>query len=239
MHIPVWINPHDSPSAFPDAEFALREPDGLLAVGGDLSLPRLLHAYRNSIFPWYSSDQPILWWSPDPRSVLFPPQLKISRSLGKVIRSNRYEVTLDEAFDAVIHACAQPRGDGGGTWITPEMATAYSDLHAQGHAHSAESWYRGRLVGGLYGVSIGKIFFGESMFTRMTDASKVAFVYLVRQLQAWGFPLIDCQVHTAHLAISVNGASNPVHRHHGGLTSSTIRGPGPGHQAALDLRDRG
>ncbi|MDH5594857.1 MAG: leucyl/phenylalanyl-tRNA--protein transferase, partial [Gammaproteobacteria bacterium] len=167
---------------FPDVEQALTEPEGLLAVGGDLSPERLLEAYRRGIFPWYSEDQPVLWWSPNPRSVLFPDKLKISRSLKKTLNKNLYTVTLDTAFRDVMVACAQPRKDGNGTWITPDMIDAYCTLFEQGHAHSVETWLNDELVGGLYGIAIGKVFFGESMFSKKTDASKVAFTKLVQQL---------------------------------------------------------
>jgi leucyl/phenylalanyl-tRNA---protein transferase len=197
---PCWLDPDDPELWFPNVELALQEPDGLLAVGGDLSEDRLLLAYRRGIFPWYGPGQPILWWSPDPRLVLFPSRLRVTRSLAKTIRKAAFSLTLDQAFDAVINACAEPRPGQAGTWITPEMMAAYRDLHAAGYAHSVECWQDGRLVGGLYGVAIGRIFFGESMFARSTDASKVAFVGLVRQLSRWGFPLVDCQVHTTHLA---------------------------------------
>lgn len=197
---PVWLNPTDPGQDFPDVSLALREPDGLLAVGGDLGTERLLSAYRHGIFPWYSSEQPILWWSPDPRTVLFPAALKVSRSLRKTLNSQRFQVTLDTAFDAVIAGCAEPRADSNGTWISRDMIDAYGRLHTQGHAHSVECRRDGRLVGGLYGVAIGRVFFGESMFSREANASKVAFCQLVRQLTAWGFGLIDCQVYSAHLA---------------------------------------
>jgi leucyl/phenylalanyl-tRNA--protein transferase len=176
------------------------EPDGLLAVGGDLSPPRLLLAYRHGIFPWYSQDTPILWWSPDPRLVLFPEELKIAKSLQRVVRKGRFTVTFDRDFGGVIRACAAVRRrQGEGTWLVPEMILAYSRLHELGYAHSVESWFEGRLVGGLYGVALGRVFFGESMFTTMPDASKVAFVHLVDRLAAWGFEMIDCQVTTHHL----------------------------------------
>ena len=185
---------------FPDVEYA--GPEGLLAVGGDLNSERLLAAYRQGIFPWYSDDQPILWWSPDPRAVLLPDNLKISRSLRKTIRKNIFRVTLDQDFAGVVRACASPRrGDSGtGTWITPEMMDAYTKLYQLGYAHSVEVWHDNKLVGGLYGVSLGKAFFGESMFNRMTDASKVGFSFLVRQLEKWGYDFIDCQVESEHLA---------------------------------------
>lgn len=186
-------------SDFPPVEFA--SPEGLLAVGGDLRSERLLSAYRNGIFPWYSPGQPVLWWSPDPRTVLFPHRLKISRSLDKVLRQNRFHVTLDRTFEGVIDACAAPRSahPTGGTWITREMRAAYCELHALGYAHSVEAWSGTELVGGLYGVALGGVFFGESMFSRATDASKVALVRVVGQLITWGYTLIDCQVGSAHL----------------------------------------
>ncbi|HEB85656.1 MAG TPA: leucyl/phenylalanyl-tRNA--protein transferase, partial [Gammaproteobacteria bacterium] len=174
-------------------------PDGLLAIGGDLSIERLLAAYRRGIFPWYSGDQPVLWWSPDPRSVLAPGKLRISRSLRKILKKNPFRVSLDEAFTEVIYECSQPRKYESGTWITDEMQQAYIRLHDAGHAHSVECWQGDRLVGGLYGIAQGKVFFGESMFARVSDASKIAFVYLVRQLQCWGFGLIDCQIQSEHL----------------------------------------
>lgn len=196
---PYWLDPTDRGFAFPPTCQALRDPNGLLAVGGDLSPARLLTAYRHGIFPWFSTGQPILWWTPDPRSVLFPSELYVSRSLGKTLRRGTFRVTMDEAFAQVMSACAEPRPDGFGTWITPDMHRAYVALHHLGYAHSVESWQDGKLVGGLYGVAIGRVFFGESMFTRRTDASKVAFAHLVRQLVDWDFGLIDCQVSTAHL----------------------------------------
>lgn len=183
---------------FPPCELA--DPNGLLAVGGDLTPERLLLAYRQGIFPWYSNDTPILWWSPDPRLVLFPSELKISHSLRRVIRKNPFRVTFNRAFGEVIRSCAEVRRrEGEGTWITEEMIDAYCLLHRLGFAHSVESWHQGELVGGLYGVAIGRVFFGESMFTRKTDASKVAFVHLVRVLQRKGCEVIDCQVSTNHL----------------------------------------
>ena len=183
---------------FPDPSFA--DPSGLLGVGGDLTPDRLLLAYRSGIFPWYSAGQPILWWSPDPRMVLYTEQLRVQRSLAKRIRQGRYTVTLDTSFAEVLRRCAEvPRPGQDGTWITQEMTEAYEHLHALGHAHSVEAWEEGELVGGLYGVAVGRLFSGESMFALRPDASKVAFVHLVRQLWQWGFPLVDCQVHTQHL----------------------------------------
>lgn len=196
---PYWIDPDSPEIYFPDVEAALREPDGLLAVGGDLKPERLLYAYRNGIFPWFGPDQPILWWAPDPRLVLFPEQLRISRSLSRTLRKQLFTITFDTAFAQVVRECAAPRPGQAGTWITPEMQAAYRHMHELGHAHSVECWQQGELVGGLYGIAIGHVFFGESMFTRVTDASKVGFVALVQKLQASGYRLIDCQVHTAHL----------------------------------------
>lgn len=197
---PYWLDPQDPTAAFPPVELALRDPDGLLALGGDLSMGRLLNAYRQGIFPWYSEGQPILWWSPDPRTVLRPEALKISRSLRKTLRKNLFRITLDRDFAAVMAACAEPRADGLGTWITADITRAYRRLHELGYAHAVEAWQDDRLVGGLYGVALGNVFFGESMFARVSDASKVAFVHLVKQLLRWGFVLIDCQVYTGHLA---------------------------------------
>lgn len=198
LHDLAWIDPGRF-LPFPPVEQALRDPDGLLAFGGDLSPRRLLMAYRAGVFPWYNQGQPILWWSPDPRSVLFPERLKISRSLRKTLRNTEYEVSLDTAFAEVIAACAAPRDEDGGTWITEDMQRAYLHLHELGHAHSVECRHDGELSGGLYGIAIGGVFFGESMFSRRRDASKIAFAHLVKQLMAWDFRLIDCQVHNAHL----------------------------------------
>lgn len=184
---------------FPPIEQALTDPNGLLAAGGDLSIERLLQAYSLGIFPWFDDDQPILWWSPDPRAVLFPEQLHISRSLHKTLRSGRFRVTADTAFDAVVSACAEPRKDSRGTWITDDIRAAYSAMHRHGFAHSVECWHDNKLVGGIYGIALGKLFFGESMFSRMTDASKTAFVHLVEHLKLQGCPLIDCQVMNPHL----------------------------------------
>ena len=184
--------------SFPPSHLAIKE--GLLAVGGDLSPERILLAYRNGIFPWYSKGEPILWWSPDPRLVLYPDELIISRSLRKVIKRNLFQITFDKAFDAVIQACADAkRSYGEGTWITDEMKAAYCELHRQGYAHSVEAWQDDKLVGGLYGIAIGRAFFGESMFSHVSNASKVAFVTLVENLKRLKFSLIDCQVRTDHL----------------------------------------
>jgi leucyl/phenylalanyl-tRNA--protein transferase len=192
-----WLGPE---SPFPPLEAALLRPNGLLAVGGDLSPSRLIEAYRHGIFPWFNEGEPILWWSPDPRMVLFPQELKISRSLRKTLKRGNYEIRADSAFKQVMEACAAPRGEHTGTWIHAEMIAAYGRLHEIGMAHSMETWIEGELVGGLYGVGQGKMFFGESMFSRVSDASKIAFVHLVAQLQRWGFEMIDCQMKTEHLA---------------------------------------
>ncbi len=190
-----------SEPVFPPLETALAEPNGLLAAGGDLSPHRLLAAYSRGIFPWYSKGEPILWWSPDPRMVLFPDEIRISRSLAKTLRNKPYEVRLDTAFTDVMAACATaPREGQAGTWITREMRAAYERLHALGFAHSVETWIDGKLAGGLYGVAIGRAFFGESMFSRATDASKIALAHLGAQLRRLGFGIIDCQMETAHLA---------------------------------------
>jgi len=185
---------------FPDVSQALEEPNGLLAVGGQLEPETLLQAYRQGIFPWYSEGQPILWWSPDPRMVLYPAELRVSRSLRRTRRRGAWRVSMDEAFPAVIKACAGPRLDDSGTWITPAILTAYIRLHELGWAHSVEVWWEGQLAGGLYGIAIGQVFFGESMFHHVRDASKLALVSLVRQLQSWDFRLIDCQVASPHLS---------------------------------------
>lgn len=189
-----------SGQAFPPVTAALSEPNGLLAAGGDLSVPRLLDAYRHGIFPWFSPGQPILWWSPDPRMALIPHELNISRSLAKTLRNRQYEVRADTSFGAVMRACAEPRRDQEGTWISDDMIGAYGALHELGIAHSIETWVDGKLAGGLYGVAVGRMFFGESMFSRITDASKLALVHLARQLERWQFGMIDCQMHTPHLA---------------------------------------
>ena len=195
-----WLPPQP---AFPPVESALREPDGpngLLAAGGDLSPERLLAAYRHGIFPWYSPGDPILWWSPDPRMVLFPAELKISRSFAKVLRNRPYEVRLDTCFARVMAECAAPRHGQPGTWISAEMQAAYTRLHELGYAHSVETWIDGELAGGLYGVALGRVFYGESMFSRVRDASKIALAHLCRHVEQRGFAVIDCQMKTEHLA---------------------------------------
>ncbi len=189
----AWLERGDP---FPPVERALKNPNGLLAAGADLSLERLLEAYRRGIFPWYSSGQPPLWWSPDPRMVLFVDELKVPRSLAKSIRNKGYEVRIDTAFPHVLRGCSEPRNYEPGTWLGPDMRTAYARLHSEGYAHSFETWRENELVGGLYGVAVGRMFYGESMFSRATDASKVALVKLVEVLKTRGFQLIDCQMHT-------------------------------------------
>jgi leucyl/phenylalanyl-tRNA---protein transferase len=193
------LNPRDSHQPFPPVERALAEPNGLLAIGGCLSPVRLVNAYRHGIFPWFNDDEPILWWSPDPRWVLAPDQVKVSRSLGKRLKRGEFQFSFDRAFDRVVKACSEPREDAGGTWITAEMQAAYLRLHHRGFAHSFETWRDGQLAGGLYGVAIGQVFFGESMFHRTTDASKAALALGCERLREWGYRLIDCQVHTRHL----------------------------------------
>ncbi|MGE6792834.1 leucyl/phenylalanyl-tRNA--protein transferase [Pseudomonas guineae] len=184
---------------FPPLNKALREPNGLLAAGGDLRPERLIEAYRHGCFPWFQDDQPILWWSPDPRTVLLPNKLHISRSLAKVLRQARYRVTFDQAFADVIRACAGPRSYAAETWITSPMQDAYLELHKRGVAHSVEVWRDNQLIGGLYGLAMGQLFFGESMFSHADNASKVGFATLVERLKHWGFALIDCQMPTEHL----------------------------------------
>lgn len=194
----AWLR-DDSP--FPPLESALPEPNGLLAAGGDLSPERILAAYRRGIYPWFSAGQPVLWWSPDPRMVLYVDEFRVSRSLRKRVRRGEFELRVDHAFDAVVHHCAYSLRSGQtGTWITPGIAEAYIALHEAGFAHCVEAWRDGELVGGLYGIALGRVFFGESMFARETDASKVALVGLVDLLRRLEVPLIDCQQETAHLA---------------------------------------
>ena len=191
-----WLE-RDTP--FPTVSSALKDPNGLLAAGADLSSERLLEAYRHGIFPWFSEGDPILWWSPDPRMILFPAELKISRSFGKTLRNRSYEARFDSAFDEVVAGCAAPRKGEPGTWISGAMIEAYRRLHRLGYAHSVETWIDGDLAGGLYGVAIGRVFFGESMFSRSRDASKIALAALVAYLKSAGFGLIDCQMRTQHL----------------------------------------
>ena len=199
MQLPL-LDPADPAQDFPAIDTALTEPNGLLAVGGCLSAQRIISAYKQGIFPWYSPGEPILWWSPNPRLVLFPEKLKISHSLKKTIRKKSFGITYDQSFSQVMQYCAAPRTEDTGTWITEEIYQAYTHLYNQGVAHSFEAKCDNELVGGLYGIAIGQVFFGESMFHRKTDASKVAFYHLVKQLAEWGYRLIDCQVHTNHLS---------------------------------------
>lgn len=192
-----WLSGDDP---FPPVESALGEPNGLLAAGGDLSPGRLMAGYARGIFPWFGEGDPVLWWSPDPRMVLRPRDLHVSRSLRRTLRSARYRVSCDADFPGVLAGCAAPRGGTAGTWITVEMATAYTLLWRLGHAHSVEVWSGDALAGGIYGVALGRMFYAESMFSRGRDASKVALVHLVRQLERWGFEIVDCQLFTPHLA---------------------------------------
>jgi leucyl/phenylalanyl-tRNA--protein transferase len=191
-----WLN---TPSDFPDVASAPKELNGLIAAGGALSPEWLLTAYQRGLFPWFNEGDPILWWSPDPRLVLFPQEIRIHRSLRRVLRQQRFEVRVDTDFSAVIAACAMPREPGGETWIVPAMQAAYSRMFELGYAHSVECWREGKLAGGLYGLALGRVFFGESMFSFETNASKVALVYLAKQLAAKNFAVIDCQMSTAHL----------------------------------------
>jgi leucyl/phenylalanyl-tRNA--protein transferase len=222
---------------FPPVERALAEPNGLLAAGGDLSPQRLVAAYRHGIFPWFSAGDPILWWSPDPRMVLLPDELKIGRALAKVLRNRDYEVRLDTAFAEVIAACATaPRDGQSGTWITREMQAAYRRLHDLGYAHSVETWIDGRLAGGLYGVAIGRAFYGESMFARATDASKIALAHLCVHLSRHGFGIIDCQMETAHLA-SLGARPIPRRDFVARLAELTAQGEAPGRWASDAVKD--
>jgi len=217
LQVIPWL---DSKSPFPPVESALAEPNGLLAAGGDLSPARLIEAYRHGIYPWYSRGQPLLWWSPDPRMVLYVNEFKVSRSLGKRIRRRDFDVRVDTAFDDVLHACAGiAREAQFGTWITPEMAVAYKRLNALGYAHSVEAWRHGELVGGLYGLSLGKVFFGESMFSYESDASKVALAALVRLAVQRRIPIIDCQQETEHLA---SMGARPIPRRDFALTLAEL-----------------
>ena len=229
-----WLPPEPE---FPPLGKALAEPNGLLAAGGDLSPRRLLAAYRRGIFPWYSAGDPILWWSPDPRMVLPPDQLKVSRSLAKALRNGSYEVRLDTAFGDVVHACSEtPRAGQPGTWITAEMRSAYLELHRLGHAHSVETWVDGELAGGLYGVAIGRAFYGESMFTRRRDASKIALAHLCAYLKQRGFGIIDCQMETRHLA---SLGARPISRSDfsARLDELCVSGDGPGRWPASAVHD--
>ncbi len=226
-----WLGPRPE---FPPLEQALIEPNGLLAAGGELSPEWLLTAYRRGIFPWFNEGEPILWWSPDPRLVLVPQQLKVSRSLRKRVRNGGFTVTFDRAFEQVIRCCAAPRSHAAGTWITPAMQAAYCKLHALGYAHSVETWYDGHLVGGLYGLAIGRAFFGESMFCRHDDASKVALVHLVQLLMMLDFGIIDCQMTTPHLC-SLGAHEIPRAEFAQLLSQLTPAGPAPGFWCAYTM----
>ncbi|MBX2858798.1 MAG: leucyl/phenylalanyl-tRNA--protein transferase [Cellvibrionaceae bacterium] len=217
----IWLDPNDI--SFPDTANAMQDPNGLLAAGGDLSTRRLLHAYQRGIFPWFSDGQPVLWWTPDPRMVLCPSEIYINRSLRKLAKKHPFSVTVNQCFDAVISLCSEPRTIEGqvetGTWITHEVMDAYRALHQAGFAQSIEAWQDGQLVGGLYGVALGKIFFGESMFSRVSGASKMAFATLAQQLQEWDYKLIDCQLDSHYLAsfgsknVSRNEFENSLREH--------------------------
>jgi leucyl/phenylalanyl-tRNA--protein transferase len=195
----VWLSEDDGPTWFPPAAEAPKELGGLLAAGGDLAPARLIAAYERGIFPWYSEGQPVLWWSPDPRAVLFPDEFHVSRSLRKRIRTSGFQTRLDTDFTAVIRGCSAPRAAGDGTWLTPEMIAAYTRLHRLGYAHSIETWQGAGLVGGLYGVHLGRVFFGESMFSQEPDASKIALAQLIEECRARDIVLIDCQIASPHL----------------------------------------
>lgn len=224
---------------FPPVDSALREPEGpngLLAAGGDLTPTRLLAAYQHGIFPWYSAGEPILWWSPDPRMVLYPSALKISRSLAKTLRHQYYEVRLDSCFPRVMAECAAPRHHQGGTWISTDMQAAYTRLHQLGHAHSVETWVNDELVGGLYGVALGRVFYGESMFSRQTDASKIALAHLCHHLKQLNFAVIDCQMKTDHLA-SLGAQAIPRHAFVEALPRWTQENFCPGHWDTHAVKD--
>lgn len=217
---------------FPPLNEALTEPNGLIAAGGDLSPERILAAYRHGIFPWFAPGDPILWWSPDPRMILVPGEFRRTRSLTKTLRNTDYEVRFDSAFPEVITACAStPRAGQNGTWISDDMVTAYSELHRLGYAHSVETWRDGRLIGGLYGLAIGRAFFGESMFARATDASKIALAHLVELLRTRDFGIIDCQMETAHLA---SLGARPIPRRDFAAQLDTLCASGP---SAASWRD--
>lgn len=220
-----WLD--DARPAFPPLSRALPSPNGLLAAGGSLAPEWLLAAYRRGIFPWFNPGEPILWWSPDPRMVLAPSEMRVSRSLAKTLRRAHFEVHFDEAFREVIAACAEPRSYAAGTWISAEMQSAYCAMHELGFAHCVEVYKDGRLVGGLYGIALGRVFFGESMFSRVSDASKVAFAYLCRYLESQGFAMIDCQMSTAHLQ-SLGGREIPRQDFAVRLEELAGSGPGPG-----------
>ena len=230
-----WLDPRDPDEAFPDPVEALHEPGGLLAIGGDLSITRLLRAYSNGIFPWYNPDEPILWWSPEPRTVLEPARLHRSRSLRRAIRRQDFAITVDERFHDVIAGCSGPRRHQDGTWLGPDMIQAFAAMHAAGHAHAIAVWRDGRLIGGVYGVAIGHAYFGESMFSLEPDASKLALHYLALQLERWDFPIIDCQVSSPHL-LSLGAVEWPRRRFIAELRAGVARRRPPGRwQFDIDL----
>jgi leucyl/phenylalanyl-tRNA--protein transferase len=224
------------PPRFPPVDQALREPNGLLAAGGELTPEWLLAAYRHGIFPWYSAGEPLLWWSPDPRMVLRPEAVRITRTLRRTLRQGRFELRCDTQFADVMTACAEPREPGGGTWITPEMQAAYQRMHELGYAHSVETWQEGRLVGGLYGMAVGQVFFGESMFSRVSDSSKVALAHLARHLERLGFAVIDCQMVTSHLAF-MGGRPIPREDFSAEVARRTRNGPAPARWQADAMGD--
>jgi leucyl/phenylalanyl-tRNA---protein transferase len=219
---------------FPPVDQALDQPDGLLAAGGTLTMKRLVDAYRQGIFPWFNEGDPVLWWSPDPRTVLVPSRLHVSHSLKKRLKKNTFAVTIDVAFARVLDGCAAPRAEDSGTWLSGQMRRAYTSLHVAGLAHSVEVWMDGELAGGIYGVALGRMFFGESMFSRRTDASKIAMTRLAAQLDRWRFPLIDCQLETDHL-MSL-GAEHMPRRDFVGAVERLSREPEPSWQLDDDLR---
>lgn len=219
-----WLDPRNPKQPFPPPSLAMRDPNGLLAIGGDLSVTRMIRAYSQGIFPWYNPDEPILWWCPDPRAVLIPSELRVSRSLAKTIRKENYAVSLNLAPAEVLDACAGPRRGSRGTWLGPDMRRAYLELHEKGFCQTVEVWRQGYLIGGLYGVSIGRAFFGESMFSRESDASKIALYHLCRQLQAWRYEVIDCQISSAHLQSL--GARDVSRERFLGLLRSAVEAPG-------------
>jgi leucyl/phenylalanyl-tRNA---protein transferase len=219
---------------FPPVDQALDHPDGLLAAGGTLTMKRLVDAYKLGIFPWFNEGDPVLWWSPDPRTVLVPSRLHISHSLKKRLKKNHFLVTIDAAFTRVLDGCAAPRADDSGTWLTGQMRRAYTSLHVAGLAHSIEVWMDGELAGGIYGVALGRMFFGESMFSFRTDASKIAMARMAMQLDRWGFPIIDCQLETDHL-MSL-GAEHMPRRQFVAEVARLVNEPEPRWQMDEDLR---
>lgn len=219
---------------FPPVEQALDHPDGLLAAGGTLTMKRLVDAYQQGIFPWFNEGDPVLWWSPDPRTILVPSRMHISHSLKKRLKKNNFHVTIDAAFARVLDGCAAPRAEDSGTWLTEQMKRAYTSLHVAGLAHSVEVWRDGELAGGIYGVAMGRMFFGESMFSRRPDGSKIAMARLAAQLDRWAFPMIDCQLETDHL-MSL-GAEHMPRRQFVREVQRLVREPEPSWRFDEDLR---